>query len=692
MSTSADRIGEVLGAIVAQNTGPNTGGAIQQMLAHYDAGSSAQLLGFLLDLNYDTLELVTCDAWKRNCGGVPRNSFIILKLNEALAGIPPGSIQPSVILARIVETATTPVRADIQNTIFQIHKVRAKIDSLTNDELQWGALKASILGTYFDTEDGKIGFGNDIDTFSSPHFYEIYVPERQHLEQLINVFVADSNPIPIGRLRYTETETRLAPEVTVRVSPSDFVANRTALFGKTRMGKSNTIKVILDTMLRTKERIGQVVYDLSGEYTYPDKQTGSSIYLEHRHKCSRYSMNPRTPDMDIQAGAAPPDVLRADFFNQVELGHSLLRSLYPLSEPGKVPDYIQPVLSWEPVDPGEKRANIKERFPDLGDRTRYERALTLYFCILKEAGFNPPQNFFVEFNVSKDIRVALAKALPNVGKRSVNKDGNEEVDDHQPIDAATALAKKLFELQDDDKNSHLFPPGSTGKAYFEPIHVSLLRMLGEKGITGAGKFTKFSKYHSPNGSNIVQRIVDDVQQGRTVLLDLAGADQTVTKHYSTLISQAILEKQMENFATQGDEKFAEHSVLFYFEEAHNLFEATDKDLTNVYNKLAKEGAKFRIGMVYATQSMTTLSPDLLKNTENFFIAHLNDDREIKEIERRYEFAGMGLDVQRARSKGYVRMITLSHRYALPVQIKLFKPGAGTSTPQTAPSANGALRS
>ncbi len=86
--------------------------------------------------------------------------------------------------------------------------------------------------------------------------------------------------------------------------------------------------------------------------------------------------------------------------------------------------------------------------------------------------------------------------------------------------------------------------------------------------------------------------------------------------------------------------------------------------------------------------MTTLSPDLLKNSENFFIAHLNDDREVKEIERRYEFAGMGLDVQRARSKGYVRMITLSHRYALPVQVKLFEPTDGPGNPSRSAGGRG----
>jgi hypothetical protein len=41
------------------------------------------------------------------------------------------------------------------------------------------------------------------------------------------------------------------------------------------------------------------------------------------------------------------------------------------------------------------------------------------------------------------------------------------------------------------------------------------------------------------------------------------------------------------------------------------------------------------------------------------------------LTRRFEFADIGLDVQRCKTRGYVRMITLSHRYALPVQIRQF---------------------
>lgn len=663
------------------------GGPVSTMLQAYEAASSDRLLGFLLDMSYDEMRLVTCDAWKRKCGGVPRNSFVIVKLNEAAAGVRPGSIRRFLILARISETATTPVAADIQSTIFQIHKFQAKIDPLTNAELQWGALKAGILGTYYDEKDGVIAFGNDIDSFLSPHFYEVYVPTDEHLETLINSFVDHADPIEIGRLRYTETETvGMGRTVEVRISPADFVANRTALFGKTRMGKSNTIKVILETMLATQKGIGQVVFDLSGEYTYPDPQTEASLFLRYTDKCSRYSLKPRVVLLEQKAGASPPKVLRANFFSQVELGHAIIRGLYDAFHSNR-PDYIAPLLGWEPVDDTE----IQQRFPDKGDETRFRRALSMYLALLSEAGFVHPKGMTIDLCLHAAIKEALANTDAANFAATEQKNGKLLVADRQKLDVAPRIYERLWTLFDSNRaNAILFPVSSrSGKAYFESIHVTLLRMLGDQNISGAKKLTPFTAYHDSSGSDVVKAIVAEVDKAKTVLIDLANADPVVSQYYSQIISKAILSRQMSKFSEQEPTEFAKHSVLFYFEEAHNLFRADDKDLTSVYNKLAKEGAKFRIGMVYATQSMTTLSPDLLKNTENFFIAHLNDDREIREIERRYEFAEVGLDVQRARSKGYVRMITLSHRYALPVQIKLFEPRAttvgnsgGSSPPRT----------
>jgi hypothetical protein len=271
-------------------------GPVARIARNYDASSDGEpgrrLLGFLLSLDYDELSIVTCDPWKRACGGVPRNSFVMIKLSEAAVGEEDRQFLDRVILARVTDSVPTPVERDIQGAVFQLHKVQAIPDPVTAKELQWSALKASVVGTYYDARggDGKLvaAFGNDVDTFFAPHAYAVFVPSPEDLDSLVNSFVSGADPLEIGRLRYTETPRPGTAEdevVPVRVDPRDFVGheygNRTALFGKTRMGKSNTIKVVADTVLSSDLAVGQVIFDPSGEYTYVNPQDRTSLYAMH---------------------------------------------------------------------------------------------------------------------------------------------------------------------------------------------------------------------------------------------------------------------------------------------------------------------------------------------------------------------------------------------------------------------------
>src|SRR5207248_671783 len=105
----------------------------------------------------------------------------------------------------------------------------------------------------------------------------------------------------------------------------------------------------------------------------------------------------------------------------------------------------------------------------------------------------------------------------------------------------------------------------------------------------------------------------------------------------------------------GSKPLANHFVQLYFEEAHNLFPVDDKDLTGVYARFAKEGAKFHIGMVYSTQSPSTINRELLAQTENFFVGHLSSQHEAQALGRlQVAFAGHEPDILRTRTPGYMR--------------------------------------
>jgi len=215
----------------------------------------------------------------------------------------------------------------------------------------------------------------------------------------------------------------------------------------------------------------------------------------------------------------------------------------------------------------------------------------------------------------------------------------------------------------------------SGREYFDETAKSMLTILC-KSRAGAGSFVSgysklvpFRRYHSRDGGRLLEEIVDAVDASKTVILDLSNAAEELVEFFGGMVCNAVFKRQMDKFTS---DRLGEHYVQFYFEEAHNLFPRDDRNLRNIYNRLAKEGAKLHVGIVYSTQSIESLSPDLLKNTENFFITHLNDEREIKALTRFHEFRDVGGDVQRTKTRGFVRMITKSHRFALPVQVRKFK--------------------
>lgn len=172
----------------------------------------------------------------------------------------------------------------------------------------------------------------------------------------------------------------------------------------------------------------------------------------------------------------------------------------------------------------------------------------------------------------------------------------------------------------------------------------------------------------------MNEIMDYLDGGKTVILDLGNANDGIRQYFSDLLSHAVFAKQETEFVNNN---LGNKYIQLYFEEAHNLFPPQTKDNQDVYSRFAKEGAKFHIGMVYSTQSPSTISKELLVQTENFFVGHLASSDETKALTRtQIAFAGVEEDILHTRTPGYMRMLTMSNRFVIPVQANLYKPKRG----------------
>lgn len=646
-------------------------GPIGQIAQRYHLDSD-RLLGLLLKLDFEESHFVTCDPWKRRCGGVPRGAFILFRIDPRAVDPKDSDFCNRLILARVTNSAPTPVESNVQQTLFQIHKLQAQLDPLTHQDLQWGALKASIVGTFFDVREDdeySISFGNDVDTFFSPFTYVSYMPTEDDLKTLINSFVRCDNPVEIGVLRYTETPSPgAAVNVPILIDPRDIVgeptaAQRLANFGKTRYGKSNSNKIIARAIFESGLDVAQVFFDPSGEYTFINDQDGTSLYALYHERSVRYSLVPKALREDeTDFGLAPPALLRINFYQFPSVGHSLIVSLWD-TENANPPGYMRPLLDWAPVDP----AAAPERNRDRSGFNHYWRTMGMWYALLHKGGFDAPNHLNAPINFPANVKTDL---IVNVRGVATDRDGSFK-DNGQPLTVLPAIYQRVALLYEQHRNNHgWFEDSDDGASYFNDIEQKLLRMLSDNTIVAHNYIRPFNKYHSPQGSSIFDEIAGHVGNGTSVFIDMSQSNEVVRNNLVDRICRAIFNQQNSRFNSEVG--VGERFVMFYFEEAHRLFNKDDTDLNSIYNLLAKEGAKLNIAMVYSTQSMTTISPDLIKNTDNFLIAHLDDDRETREVARKYAFRDVAEDVQRIQSKGFVRMITRSHRFALPVQINRFR--------------------
>lgn len=618
-----------------------------------------RFVGYVLELSYEGAKIITNDTYKLMVGGIPRGSFLILVPADFR------NTQPHFSLLRVKGISSTPLTQQVQQTYFEMHKrSMPELDLWTQADLQWGALECDVLGMFYadPNKADQLAFSGDVNNVVSAHRYEVYAPDEEVLSLIVNGIVRKENRETIGKLRTMEcmfeAEKQQSYNIPVQISMRDFMGCRTAMFGKTRLGKSNVVKLIAQGMLDAtaeSRNVGQLIFDINGEYANDSDQDNVSLRSANPERCEVYALTRRK--------GTPSKLLKLNFYENASACKDILGSL--LNNAGRSSIYVTAFASVILPTPEE----MKEM--DISQRIHAIRRIQIYWAILKEAGFATDETKLTKLNYMYanlvkplDPHFSLEARERVFGKKSVPKEPN----------SLSEIVEELRAFIDCYRNKNENQKNAFGKEIFEKDDLSLLEFLFPRSGRGPAMLSQFKIYHSAQAGDFIAEIIQYLEEGKTVILDLGNANDDIRKYFSDLLSKAVFREQEDHFLNNN---LGNRYIQLYFEEAHNLFPPNTKDNQDVYSRFAKEGAKFHIGMVYSTQSPSTISKELLVKTENFFVGHLASMDETKALTHtQIAFAGVEDDILRAKTPGYMRMLTMSNRFVIPVQANLYQPERG----------------
>lgn len=633
-------------------------------------------------LDYEKAFILIADAWKERVHGVPQGTFL-LAFYENEAGV------SEALLLRALSPTKLPTDNDVISSMLEYYKDNLKtagkesqLDQFTRYQFSFSGLECRILGTFYRGKDGKTVFGADVENFYSAHNYSVYKPSGKALEAIVNYRTSDEvrggdSDLRIGRVRYSSSLRfqEGAEEVPLYISSKDFLGKRTALFGMTRTGKSNSVKKIIEASAELSSKaksklaeqtgaaenldpfdqkgcpkypIGQIIFDINGEYANANLQDeGTAIFELYKGNTVRYSV----------IGKEGFEIMKVNFYKELESGFGLIANHFKLTK--NAGDYVNSFLAISLEKPDDYDS-------DVGVKVRYDRKVAAYQCCLYRAGFAVPADFKIKFDGQKEINEMVRSSDPIDPKNGITLE-----------DAVTWFTG----VWDNYADSNIFKDYKTKKGR-EWADEELKAILGfltrhkEPGsssiVSGYLKLKPLIPLHTNKSeSSFEVAIVQHLRSGKIVIIDLSQGDPEVQQLYSERICSKIFADSMGQFVNNRPNNF----VQFYFEEAHNLFPKKDeKDLSQIYNRIAKEGAKLNLGLIYATQEVSSISSNILKNTQNWFIAHLNNDDELKELKKYYDFTDFAAGLIRFSSnidKGFVRVKTYSNPFVVPIQIDRF---------------------
>lgn len=667
-----------------------------------------QYVGEVYSLGYETALVQIHDFHRREVGGIPSLCFLIATRLGPDETFDYSKEDSSIILLRVMDS--TPLPNDDEATRVRVQAARQVsdpaeghwdssdvMDFSTADLLSYAGVQCRVIGTFYlnlaEAGDDKrlcLQFGADLSNYYPNQGLKVYKPNSKALQRIVNYREIGGSGVGIGAVRYASTNRAFQGilDVPVTIIPEDLLGQKSALFGMTRTGKSNTTKIVAKAVFDLRynsdspRKVGQIIFDPNGEYANANAQDAGGEAPNALKNVWRGREEGNAEDVVTYGILKHPNDPNRKFMllnfhakENLPIGKEIIDGVLPARDSKYIQNFQQ--VSLQPLEQGA----------DFGDQTRYARRVLAYRALLVKAGFIAPNT--IQPDTTRLFNQDLIQAMKDNGApeftSAAQAFGTKNPSWYLLAQAFQALHDFMKTKEYQSFENEYIQKSSSGEAWADGDLKAILEMIARP--NGAQLIGQARPQHTESTyTDYVDDIYDALVAGKLVIVDQSSGDEAVNDASARRIVQRIFDGNKEAFR-EGRSKEEIPDILIYAEEAHNLLPSDrDTDYRDIWVRAAKEGAKYNLGLIYVTQEVSSIQRNILKNTANWFIGHLNNTDETRELRKFYDFADFEGSILRAQDKGFIRVKTISNPFVVPIQVREFKlelVKPETSAPQSA---------
>ncbi|HVL88435.1 MAG TPA: ATP-binding protein [Candidatus Thermoplasmatota archaeon] len=177
--------------------------------------------------------------------------------------------------------------------------------------------------------------------------------------------------------------------------------------------------------------------------------------------------------------------------------------------------------------------------------------------------------------------------------------------------------------------------------------------------------------HGDGTVTVTGAIVEQLRDGKTVLVDTGGLFETEELLVATVLARAVFERNKDAFGTPEFESFA--PVLVTLEEAQRVLGKGATASANVFAQIAREGRKFKTGLCAITQQPKLLDTEVASQFNTLFILGLADarDREILRESAKQDVSRLENEIQ-TLMPGEALVTSPYAPFAVPLTVHLYE--------------------